>query len=113
MTTSPFPVLCDRCRAEGLAGEAMFADLADLGDLLEHKEGYATEPLTTSQGFYGEGAAEKRAAIERQCAEDARAQVEWEAKAREEVAAWRARQEAEAGAEFPPEQGDESDRPPG
>jgi hypothetical protein len=35
MTTRPFPVLCDRCRAEGLAGEAEFAELADLGDLLD------------------------------------------------------------------------------
>ncbi len=31
----PFPVLCDRCRAEGLAGEAEFAELAGLGDLLD------------------------------------------------------------------------------
>lgn len=31
----PFPVLCDRCRAEGLAGEAEFAALAGLGDLLD------------------------------------------------------------------------------
>lgn len=35
MTTRPFPVLCDRCRAAGLAGEAEFAELADLGDLLD------------------------------------------------------------------------------
>ena len=35
MTTRPFPVLCDRCRAEGLAGEAVFAGLAGLGDLLD------------------------------------------------------------------------------
>jgi hypothetical protein len=67
--------------------------------LLEQHDGYATEPLTTSRGFYGEGAAEKRAEIDRQCAEDARAQIEWEAEAREEVAAWRARMEAEAAAE--------------
>jgi hypothetical protein len=68
--------------------------------LLEQKDGYATEPLTTSQGFYGEGAAEKRAEIEKQSASDARAQIEWEARAREEVAAWRAREEAEARAEL-------------
>jgi len=35
MTTQPFPVLCDRCRAEGHAGEAEFAELAGLGDLLD------------------------------------------------------------------------------
>lgn len=35
MTTRPFPVLCDRCRAEGLAGEAEFAELAGLGGLLD------------------------------------------------------------------------------
>jgi hypothetical protein len=75
--------------------------------LLVQHDGYATEPLTTSQGFYGEGAAEKRAAIERQCEEDARAQVEWEARAREEVAAWRARQKAE---QAPP--GAEGEGPP-
>jgi hypothetical protein len=63
--------------------------------LLEQKEGHATEPLTTSQGFHGEGAAEKRAEIEAQCARDARAQVEWEAQARRDVEKWRARQEAE------------------
>ena len=34
-TEEPFPVLCDRCRAEGLAGEAEFAELAGLGDLLD------------------------------------------------------------------------------
>jgi hypothetical protein len=34
-TREPFPVLCDRCRAEGLAGEAEFAELAGLGDLLD------------------------------------------------------------------------------
>jgi hypothetical protein len=34
-TRNPFPVLCDRCRAEGLAGEAEFVELADLGDLLD------------------------------------------------------------------------------
>ena len=34
-TRNPFPVLCDRCRAEGLAGEAEFAELAGLGDLLD------------------------------------------------------------------------------
>jgi hypothetical protein len=34
-TRPPFPVLCDRCRAEGLAGEAEFAELAGLGDLLD------------------------------------------------------------------------------
>ncbi|HYI41854.1 MAG TPA: hypothetical protein VE053_16215 [Allosphingosinicella sp.] len=49
--------------------------------LLEQKDGFATEPLTTSQGFSGEGAAEKKAAIDAQCARDARAQVEWEAEA--------------------------------
>ncbi len=49
--------------------------------LLEQHDGYSTEPLTTSQGFYGEGAAEKRAQIEDQCARDARAQVEREAEA--------------------------------
>lgn len=35
MTNRPFPVLCDRCRAEGVAGEAEFAELAGLGDLLD------------------------------------------------------------------------------
>jgi hypothetical protein len=35
MTTQPLPVLCDRCRAEGFAGEAEFAELAGLGDLLD------------------------------------------------------------------------------
>ncbi len=35
MTNRPFPVLCDRCRAEGLAGEAEFEELAGLGDLLD------------------------------------------------------------------------------
>jgi hypothetical protein len=35
MATRPFPVLCDRCRAEGIAGEAEFAELAGLGDLLD------------------------------------------------------------------------------
>ncbi|HEX8572007.1 MAG TPA: hypothetical protein VF759_04590 [Allosphingosinicella sp.] len=35
MTTQPFSVLCDRCRAEGFAGEAGFAELAGLGDLLD------------------------------------------------------------------------------
>jgi hypothetical protein len=34
-TREPFPVLCDRCRAEGLAGEAEFSELAGLGDLLD------------------------------------------------------------------------------
>ena len=34
-TREPFPVLCDRCRAEGLAGEAEFERLAGLGDLLD------------------------------------------------------------------------------
>jgi hypothetical protein len=34
-TRDPFPVLCDRCRAEGLAGEAGFERLAGLGDLLD------------------------------------------------------------------------------
>ncbi|HEX8379448.1 MAG TPA: hypothetical protein VF619_02725 [Allosphingosinicella sp.] len=32
---TPFPVLCDRCRAEGRAGEAEFETLAGLGDLLD------------------------------------------------------------------------------
>lgn len=49
--------------------------------LLEQHDGFATEPLTTSRGFFGEGAAEKRAAIDAQCARDAAAQVEWEAQA--------------------------------
>jgi hypothetical protein len=34
-TREPFPVLCDRCEAEGLAGEAEFERLAGLGDLLD------------------------------------------------------------------------------
>jgi hypothetical protein len=34
-TRSPFPVLCDRCHAQGLAGEAEFERLAGLGDLLD------------------------------------------------------------------------------
>ena len=34
-TRNPFPVLCDRCSAEGLAGEAEFERLAGLGDLLD------------------------------------------------------------------------------
>ncbi|HYJ84276.1 MAG TPA: hypothetical protein VEW26_15700 [Allosphingosinicella sp.] len=34
-TRNPFPVLCDRCLAEGLAGEAEFERLAGLGDLLD------------------------------------------------------------------------------
>ncbi|HEX8241047.1 MAG TPA: hypothetical protein VF574_15035 [Allosphingosinicella sp.] len=34
-TREPFPVLCDRCQAEGLAGEAEFERLAGLGDLLD------------------------------------------------------------------------------
>lgn len=62
--------------------------------LLEQHEGFATEPLTTSLGFYGEGAAEKRAAIDAQCARDARAQVEWEAEALRDWEERRARQEA-------------------
>jgi hypothetical protein len=49
--------------------------------LLEQHDGFATEPLTTTLAFYGEGAAEKRSAIDEQCARDARAQVEWEAEA--------------------------------
>jgi hypothetical protein len=49
--------------------------------LLEQHDGFAHEPLTTNQGFHGEGGAEKRAAIEAQIARDARAQVEWEAQA--------------------------------
>jgi hypothetical protein len=31
----PSPSFCDRCRAEGLAGEAEFAEFAGLGDLLD------------------------------------------------------------------------------
>lgn len=34
-TDTPFPVLCDRCATEGLAGEAEFERLAGLGDLLD------------------------------------------------------------------------------
>lgn len=34
-TRNPYPVLCDRCGAEGLAGEAEFERLAGLGDLLD------------------------------------------------------------------------------
>lgn len=34
-TRDPYPVLCDRCGAEGLAGEAEFERLAGLGDLLD------------------------------------------------------------------------------
>lgn len=49
--------------------------------LLEQHDGFATEPMTTRQGFYGEGAAQKRAAIDEQCARDAAAHVAWEAEA--------------------------------
>lgn len=34
-TRDPFPVLCDRCQSEGLAGESEFERLAGLGDLLD------------------------------------------------------------------------------
>jgi ribosome-associated translation inhibitor RaiA len=34
-TGDPYPVLCDRCGAEGIAGEAEFERLAGLGDLLD------------------------------------------------------------------------------
>jgi hypothetical protein len=34
-THNPFPVLCDRCGAEGLAGEEAFERLAGLGDILD------------------------------------------------------------------------------
>jgi hypothetical protein len=49
--------------------------------LLQQHDGFANEPLTTIQGFHGEGGAEKRAAIDAQIARDAAAQVEWEAEA--------------------------------
>ncbi|HEX8224629.1 MAG TPA: hypothetical protein VF605_12500 [Allosphingosinicella sp.] len=66
--------------------------------LLEQQQGYATEPLDATWGGLPEGHQEQRRALEEQHARDALAQVEWEQRAREEVAAWRARQEAEAEA---------------
>jgi hypothetical protein len=76
--------------------------------LLEQKDGFATEPLTTGQGFYGEGAAEKRAAIAAQCARDAEAHIAWEAEALRDFEERRARQADEAAAP-PPEADDDTD----
>jgi hypothetical protein len=63
--------------------------------LLEQHDGYATEPLTTSMGFYGEGAAEKRARIDEQCERDAEAHIAWEARARRDYEERCARREGE------------------
>jgi hypothetical protein len=77
--------------------------------LLEQHDGYATEPLTTSQGFFGQGASEKRVAIQAQCARDAAAQVEWEAEALRD---WEERQAREAARLPSPSRG-EGEAPPG
>lgn len=75
--------------------------------LIEQHDGFATEPLTTSVGHYGPGAAEKRSAIEAQCAADARAHIAWEAEALRD---WEERQARQAG-EGPPPDGGEARAP--
>lgn len=81
--------------------------------LLDQHDGYATEPLESIRGGPGVDINAERRRFEEQHASDARAQVEWEARAREEVAAWRARQEAEAAAELPSPCRGEGEAPPG
>lgn len=81
--------------------------------LLEQQDGYATEPLECIRGGPGVDLNAERRRFDEQHARDAEAQMEWEAKAREEVAAWRARQMAEAAAEFRSSCGDEGEAPPG
>lgn len=81
--------------------------------LLEQHDGYATEPLECIRGGPGVDLNAERRRFDEQYARDAEAQMEWEAKAREEVAAWRARQMAEAAAELDAAGREDGPWPPG
>jgi hypothetical protein len=101
----PIFVVCDRCRAEGHSGEDPFQAFGALLDfdpvprrrLIVDEDGLVVEPVEVTWPIDGDwrSHAEQNRRFDEQHEADARAQFEWEARARQEAAAWRARPDSE------------------